>query len=197
MIQPKIQLIIFDAYGVILNGGYPDTMKFLAKKFHRNWRDLYDIFYKQYFNLAAMKKITQKKAWERALYDARIPMSVRDLKKWHYGFMDINEDIHKFIMKIKKQYKILLLSKNTRSQFYEINKKIPLIKKIFGKNIINTWEYNLPKASKKTMNFVFKQYKVKPREVVYIDDQKANLEEPTKMGVHTIFYTNFKQFKNE
>ena len=63
--------------------------------------------------------------------------------------------------------------------------------------MINTWELGLPKASRKTINVITKRFKVKPSEIIYIDDQESNLVEARKMGIKTIFYQNFKQFKKE
>ena len=89
-----------------------------------------------------------------------------------------------------------MLSKNTRSQFVATKKKFPEVWQSFDK-VINTWELGLPKASKKTILTIAKIFKVKPSEIVYIDDQRNNLIEPRKMGVKTIFYQNFEQFKKE
>lgn len=197
MKKSKIKLITFDAYGVCLRGGYPDTCKFLAKKFKRNWKEFYAVLYTKYFNQAALKQISQDDAWLKAIKELNLPISVEDLKKIHYGFMDINKDVFRAIVDLKNKYRVLLLSKNTREQFRDVNKKLPEIKKVFGKNIINTWEYNLPKASKKTTKFICRRFKVKPQETIYIDDQQSNLDASQKLGIKTILYKNFKQFKKE
>lgn len=193
----KIKLIIFDANGVCFNGGYPQTCQWLAKKYHRNWQDLYKIIYKKYFNLAALKKISQQQAWSEAIKETNLPTTVTGIKKIHYGLMSINKSTMNLIEKLKEDYQVVLLSKNTRSQLGDMNKFFPELLQVFGKNIINTWEYNLPKASTETMNFIFNKFKVKSREVVYIDDQDENLLPARALEVNTILFKNFTQANRE
>jgi len=191
-----IKLVIFDAYGVTLTGGFPLTMKALAQRFNRNWEDLQNIFYTKYFNQAAERKITQQQAWELAIKETKLKISIKEIKEIHYSFMNINKDIIPVINKVKKDNKIaILLTKNTREQHNDVNKKLNFTK--YFDDVINTWELNLPKASKETIKYVLKKFNVKSGETIYIDDQENNLQEAKKLGVHTIFYKNLEQFKKE
>lgn len=196
MKKNKIKLIIFDTYGAVLSRGYPDTIGVLAKKFNRNKQELYEVIYKKYFNLAAERKITQKQAWQRPVKELNLPISWQELWQLHLGLFKINQPVFQIAKKLRPEYTTLMLSKNTRSQFAACKKKFPQVWKGFDK-VINTWELGLPKASKKTILEVAKRFKVKPTEMLFIDDQKNNLIEPKKMGVKTIFYQNFNQFKQE
>ena len=111
--------------------------------------------------------------------------------------MGTNKSVLQLANKLKKDYKILLLSKNTRSQFKDVNNKFPELKKVFGKDTMNIWEYNLPKAGKKTIELICKKYNVKPKEILYIDDLQQNLDDPKQLGVKIILYKNFNQIKKE
>ncbi|MDD5031533.1 MAG: PEP-utilizing enzyme [Patescibacteria group bacterium] len=191
-----IRLIILDCYGLVLNEGYPNTAKALAKKFGGNWKNYHDIFYHKYFNLAATRKITQKEAWLLPIKDFNLPISLPEIKKLHYGLMKLNKETVKLNEELNKGgYETLLLSKNTRSQLADVVKKFGF-KKIF-KNIINTWELGLPKASEKTLKLILKRFKVKPEEVIYIDDQENNLVDARGIGIKTILIKNFKDMKKE
>jgi len=88
-----------------------------------------------------------------------------------------------------------LLSKNTPEQFDEALTREHI--RWYFKNIINTLDLKLPKASKATMQYVLKKFKVASEEVVMIDDQDFNLSEAKKLGVHTIYYKSFLQMKRE
>ncbi|MFT4303058.1 MAG: HAD hydrolase-like protein [Candidatus Woesearchaeota archaeon] len=188
-----IKLVIFDAYGVTLEGGYPKTCKEISKKFNLNYEYVYNIVYKKYFNQAAERKITQNQAWNKAIKELEINISVKEIKKVHYSYIRINKKTVNFAKKLK--INTLLLSKNTRSQFYETNKILGFQK--YFKNIMNTWEYNLQKADKKTCLYIIKKFNIKPQEIIYTDDQKENLIEAKKLGINTILFKNFKQFKSE
>jgi len=193
----KIKLIIFDAYGVCLNEGYPNTSKFLAKKYHMNWRIIQNIIYAKYFNLAAIKQISQNTAWQKAIKELGLPLSIAQLKRFHYGLMKTRPKVLKLASDLKKHHAVALLSKNTRQQFRDVNKKFPELKKTFGKNLINAWEHNLPKASNQTVHFLCRRFRIKPRETLYIDDQFDNLKAPKATGVKTILYKNFYHFKKD
>lgn len=190
-----IKLIIFDAYGVFLRGGYPLTMQALGKRFHRDWKELFAVFYTKYFNQAAERKISQQQAWEFAIRETGLPTTVAAIKRVHYGFMDVNPQILSFIRQLSKRYRILLLCKNTRSQFHDACVRIPELQRTFGRHMINTWEHRLSKASPQTIRLVLHRYHVRPREVVYIDDQAINLRASKQLGLHTILYQNFLQFQ--
>jgi FMN phosphatase YigB (HAD superfamily) len=193
----QIELIIFDAYGPILSSGYPNTINELVKRGIKAPKErLYEVIYKKYFNLAAERKITQKKAWQLSVKELNLPMTWQQLRDLHYSLMKINQPVLQIARKARKHYKILLLSKNTRSQFVFCRQKFPVIWRNFDA-AINTWELGLPKASKKTIHEISRRFKVKPTEILFIDDQKSNLVELKKMGGKIIFYQNYKQFKKE
>ncbi|MDD5291403.1 MAG: HAD hydrolase-like protein [Patescibacteria group bacterium] len=191
-----IKLIIFDCYGLVLNEGYPNTAKALAKKFGGRWQDYHKIFYHKYFNLAATRKITQREAWLKSIKHFGLPVSWQEARDLHYNLMKLDKRAVKLNYELNKRgYTTLLLSKNTRSQMADVTKKFGL-KKIF-KNIINTWELNLPKASRGTLDLVLKKFKVKLGEVIYIDDNESNLVDGRRMGIKTILIKDFEKMKKE
>lgn len=191
----KIKLVIFDCYGVTLFGDYPMLCKQLAKRFKRDWKKLHDVFYYKYFNMAAERKITQKQAWILSVKETKLPVSWKVPRDMHKNNWKLNKPVAEFARKLGKETTTLMLSKNTRSQFAETEKKCR--HKQYFKHVVNTWEIGLPKASKKTYNYITKRFKVKPQEIIYIDDQKNNLVEAKKMGIHTILYKSFTQFKKD
>lgn len=190
-----IKLIIFDLSGVILSGGYKDTMKWFAKRYHRNWKELYSIFYTKYFNQAASRTITQTDAWKRAVAEAGLPLHWKLVQEKHYSLMRLNKPLLHLTLRLAERTPFLLLTKNTRSQFRDVNKRFRI--KNYFKNCLNLWELQLPKAGQETYNYLCTRFKVKPQEVVYIDDLSENLVEAKKLRMHTILYQNFKQFKKE
>jgi len=196
MKKNKTKLIIFDCYGLVLNEGYPNTARALVKKFGGSYQKYIDIMYKKFFNMAATRKISQKKAWQKTVEYFNLPLSWSELRDLHYSLIKMDKRVPPLIKNLEnKGYKVLLLSKNTRSQFTYAVQKFNL-KKIF-QNMINTWELNLPKASKKTLRVVMKKFKVRAEEIVYADDQENNLIDARQMGAKTILVKNFRQFKKD
>ncbi|KKQ28175.1 MAG: hypothetical protein US42_C0001G0026 [Candidatus Magasanikbacteria bacterium GW2011_GWC2_37_14] len=87
-----IKLIIFDAYGVVITGGYPFTAKKVAKRFKINEKHAYKIIY-GFFNEAAERKISQKSAWEKAVKALNISITGKELKQIHYSTFGLNKQI--------------------------------------------------------------------------------------------------------
>jgi len=192
----KIKLIIVDLYGVMTTGNYHNICAWLAKKYHRKEKDVYKIVYHKYFNQAAVGDITECKAFVWALRDLNMVEDWRKIRQKHLTYLLLNKQVFNFVLGLQKRgFKILLLSKNVPSQFEDIVKKYQLRK--YLKNIINTYDLGLPKASKETIEYVLKKFKVKPQEVVYIDDQDFNLPIARKIGVKTVLYKNFRDTKKK
>lgn len=189
--RSSIKLIIIDFNGVIVFGNYVVLAKWLAKKYHKKQKHIYNILYHKWFNLAAEGKITEKEFFENALKELGFPLSWRVARSQYMSAVKTNKPLIKYLIDLQKNgYKILILSKNVPSQFNE-GVKISGIRKYF-KNLINTYDLGLPKASRKTIKLVLKKFRVKPEEAVYVDDQDFNLVEAKKLGVKTIYYKSFR-----
>jgi HAD superfamily hydrolase (TIGR01509 family) len=196
MIKSKIKLIIVDYYGVLTLGSYKETCLWLAKKYKMDFNHVYSIVYHKYFSPAALGKITEKQSFELPIKELGLKESWRELRKKHMSFQRKNKPVFNYVLKLQRAgFTIALLSKNTPEQFSEALKKIGTRK--YFKNIINTFDLKLPKFSVKTIKYILKKFKVKPEEAMMIDDQDFNLVEASKLGVKTIYYKNFKQFKKE
>ena len=169
-----IKLIIIDFYGVMTTGSYRDTCRWIAKKYKLNYEHVYDVIYHKYFNMAALGKITEPQSFAFAARELGLKETWQQLRKLHLSFQKLNKPVFNLCRDLQKQgFKILLLSKNTPGQFRWAMKKFQ-IRKHF-KNVINTFDLKLPKASAKTIRYVLKKFKVRAQEVIMIDDQDFNL----------------------
>jgi len=191
----KIKLIIFDAYGVVLKGGFPPTCRYLSKCFHIPYQKVFAVVYTKWFNMAAERKITQEQAWRGAIKELGIHITWRELHHRHMAQMKLNLPVIRLAKKLRQDYKTLILSKNTRMQFRDgvIKLKVPL----YFDYLINTQNLGLPKASLKTMRYVMHRFNVNKEQMLYIDDQEINLTVARQMRIRTIFYRNFNQFRRE
>lgn len=195
MVKSNIKLIVFDAYGVVLNGGYPTTMKALAKKFNRSYDELYAIFYKKYFNMATENKIDEIESWKKPIEELNLPTDWQEVYEIHFSNIKINKSVINFAAKLRKNYQVVMLSKNTKMQFEEALKRFEL-KKYFD-DVLNTQDWNTTKTEPKAYEIVIEKFGVKPEEIIYIDDMEIHTEVAKKVGLNTIHYKNFKQFNKE
>lgn len=192
----KIKLIAIDFYGVLLKGSYVDTCRWIARKYRLPYEYCYHVVYHKYFAQAALGKITEKESFALAAAELGLKEDWRALRARHISFQKLNQPVFNLCRRLQQAgYKLLLLSKNTHEQFDEALRR-EHIRRYF-KHIINTLDLKLPKASPATMKHVLRKFKVKPSEVVFIDDQDFNLVAAQKMGVKTILYKNFSQSRSE
>lgn len=194
MNKTKVKLLIIDLYGVMSHGSYKDTARWIGKKYHLYPDDVYAIMYHKYFEKAVMGKIPERRAFYETCKALKLQETWSELRTKHLSFQRLNQAVFVLCKNLqKKGYKIVILSKNTPSQF-RYTLKIFKLRKHF-KNIINTFDLRLPKASPKTLKYLMKKFKVTPEEIVMTDDQDFNLVSPKKLGVKTILYKNFPNFK--
>lgn len=194
--RDKIGLVIVDFYGVMTRGSYKDTCQWLSKKYGISYKKLYEIIYHKYFSRATLGKITEKESFELPIKELGLRETWQQLRKKHLSFQILNKPVFDFCRQLqRKGFKILLLSKNTPPQFEYAMRKMK-IRRDF-KNIINTFDLKFPKASPKTISVILKKFRLRPEEVVMTDDQDFNLAAPKRLGVKTILYKNFLQFKRD
>jgi len=188
----KIKLLVVDLYGVMTVGNYWNTCRYLARKYKMDVNYLYDIVYHKYFNNACLGRISERDAFVKTIKELQLKETYQGLRDKHMSFQKINQSVLSLMLRLKKDYKIVLLSKNVPSQFKEVIKKYNLDKQF---KAINTFTLKLDKKDSRVISYVLDKYKVKPSEVVMIDDQEFNLKEPEKIGVKTVHYKNFSDFR--
>ncbi len=107
-----IKLIIFDCYGLVMNKGYSNTSRALAKRYGGHWQNYQKIMYDIYVNKTVVRKITQKEAWQRTVSDLNLPIAWQELRKLHYNLMKIDKRVVKINKELsKKGYKIYYYQK--------------------------------------------------------------------------------------
>lgn len=192
----KIKLFLFDFTGVVVSGGHFWMAKKMGRRFRRDPKELYAVFYTKYFNLLAVKKVTEKESWTKPIAELRLPLGWQEARKIYLDSHKLKTQVVKLADTLRSQgYRVVLLSKNHRP-YLEHEKKQFHLKKHF-EVIINTQDLNLPKMSPATLQYVLKRFKVKPGEIIYIDDQEANLTPAAKNGVHTILFTTFPEVQRK
>ncbi|MFA6514406.1 MAG: HAD family hydrolase [Patescibacteria group bacterium] len=190
-----IKLIVIDLYGVMSLGSYRDTCEWLCKKYGFDYEYCYKIVYHKYFCQAATRKISEKQATDLTAKELGIKESGAELLAKHLSFQHLNKQVFKWaLMRKQEGYKILLLSKNTPGQFRYAMKKFALANHF---EATNTYYLNIDKKSPETARYILKKYKLRPDEVLMIDDQDFNLIHPQKIGLNIILYKNFIDFSKK
>ncbi|MFZ2189613.1 MAG: HAD-IA family hydrolase [Candidatus Magasanikiibacteriota bacterium] len=190
-----IKLILSDLTGVVIIGGHKKLCKLLADKYNLDSDKLYAVIYTEYFNKFATNQISEEKAYSEPIKIFGLKETVQELTDMYLHTHTINQPMVDLFKSLKNNYNLVLLTKNYKPYLDWEIKEFGL-KEIFSE-FINTSEINLPKASRETLNYVLNKFKLKPEEILYIDDQEENLVDAREMGFKTIFYQDFEQVKNE
>lgn len=196
MTQSTIKLIIVDLYGVLTRGTYRDTCRWLARRYRRDITRLHDVLYFKYFTLASLGKITEQQSFTLAIRELNLPLGWRTLRRKHLSFQRLNLSVFRYCRSLQRRgYTVVLLTEKTRPQLAATIKKLSLER--YFPVIINTLDLRLPKASAQTIRRVLQRFQVQPAEAVMVDEQAANLAGAKALGVKTVHYKNFKQFRRE
>ena len=172
-----IKMVVFDFTGVIVSGGHKSLCKKLGEVYNLPTAKVYEHFYTRYFNDFCLSKIGEKEAWQKPMDELGIKVDWRELRdKYYLSSHRANRPLLRWAMKLRKKYRLVILSKNVPKYFREERRQFGL-DKIFHA-AINTADLNLPKASPKTIQYVLDNYHLRPQETVYMDDQEANLLAP-------------------
>ena len=106
-----------------------------------------------------------------------------------------NKPLIGLIRKLKKKYKIAVLSNTGAPHINYLEKKYNIFS-IFDAKIYS-YKVKQRKPGKEIYNLTLKRLSVKPSEAVFIDDRIENVEGAKKLGIHGIHFKNNKQFLRE
>lgn len=189
-----MKAIIFDWYGVCVES-FIETLSNEINKKSGVSKKLIKKHYQKYelpFVLGKIKGIDILKNIFKELKVNENP------KNYGYIFTylsKLNKKIFDLAKKLNKNYKTALLSDNFSQMTKTIRKKIKLNN--YFDFVIFSNEVNLTKTKDKIYKLAFKKLKVKPEEIVLIDDNIKNIRIANKFGVKGILFKNITNLKND
>jgi putative hydrolase of the HAD superfamily len=191
-----IKAIIFD-YGKVIGNDPSDYIyKAVSKEFKISKDKIRDEFFKFIFPLEK-GKIPEKIFWKKFAENLKIA-NYRKLRKiWIEEFQkhaEIDKKVLSLIHKLKNYYRLCLLSNN--AIFYQKPSLTTLLKKNFS-TIIYSFKIKMRKPENIIYLYTLKKLNLKPEECLIIDDDESKLSYPKKLGMKTIHFKSFLQFKDD
>ncbi|MBU4246327.1 MAG: HAD family phosphatase [Nanoarchaeota archaeon] len=98
----------------------------------------------------------------------------------------VNEKMLALSEKLRKNYKVGIITDNTKARFGAIVDEFRLREKFDA--IILSADVGSTKKEERIFKVALDALKVKPEECVFIDNSKKNLEIPARMGFKTLFF---------
>lgn len=174
-----IKIIAYDFVGVLVNEKDIELSD-LESKFENIFGDNYSDF--DYLNIA--KKIIEE--------DSIIIKTTKDLINKLYQIKD------KYLFeKVKASYPTIkqIIATNHISYIRDYIKKN--FNQKFLDDIIISSEIHKIKPNNNFYNFILNKYKIKPEELLFIDDNKINIESAIELGIQTILVNKNTNLENE
>lgn len=114
------------------------------------------------------------------------------LKKFGQG--DLNQELLSIIKKLKKKYKIFILSNNSEPTYNSIMESE--IKNLFDK-ILFSYQVGIKKPNKKFFDKLLENTNLSYDNCLFIDDREDICDAAKKYGFNTIVFRNNEQLKKE
>ena len=188
-----IKATIFDFGNVICNFDNNIFIERISKYTEKNKEELHDII----FNSSELMKkyetglISSEEFFNEAVERCSLSITKQEFIK---AFTDIFTPIpttFELIKKLKKRYKIALLS-NTNEWDFEYGIKTTEIFPLFDA-VTLSFEVKSKKPEEKIYRDVLNKLKLKPEECVFIDDIQEFVESANKIGMRGIHYTSYEK----
>ncbi len=184
-----IKAIIFDFGGVFSNyGSFAPFVKETASKYNKDQDEFYKILRKNYQS-ARINEISGEQFWKNvAKY---LGIGSKQLRKECRSFFGFNEEVKKLAVKLKKRYKLGILSNHIEDWFNLEIKKHKL--KDLMDAIVVSYEEKMFKPNKAFYLIITKRLNIKPKECIFIDDQLPNLKSADELGMKVVHFKNISQ----
>ena len=191
-----IKLIVFDLGGVIIEPGFlAPILEKLSVSVGKTPFDLHE-FIRAKWNEWKIGKINEEQFFGAFLDKAKISLDLlEEAKKVFYDFYSANLPVIKLIRRLKKNYKIALLS-NISKAWFELEKKRFNLNELFD-FIVTSFEEKIAKPHKRIYEALINKSGFKSQEIVFIDDRKKNLEAAKQFGMKTILFKSFEELVKE
>lgn len=189
----RIKAIIFDYGGVLSKEvSFRPFSKAYALKFGVNPKEFHKII-KDNWIPALVDKISSKLFWQN-LSDF-LKTDNKTLRKDCMGFFGVRPEVLELIKKLKKNYKLGLLSNQIEDWLEEVIKEKKL-NKVFDE-IVTSYKSKIAKPDISIFKEIIKKLDTKATECIYIDDIEENISKAKELGMRPILFKNYKQLKEE
>ncbi|MBW2999921.1 HAD family phosphatase [Candidatus Woesearchaeota archaeon] len=190
-----ITTLIFDWGGVLTVGRHTAAIiKILEKEYDRNLNDEYDIIDGS-INLLDLAEINSKEFCLR-MKEADIEINEEKMSNVFADAINHNQDIIDLIKKLRKNYKIILLSNNNLPTVNALKSNHKQVLDLFDK-IYFSFELKISKPDRRFFEHVVKDANLNVDECLFIDDKEKNIKASEEFGIKGIVFENCKQLEKE
>lgn len=109
-----------------------------------------------------------------------------------FNYFELNEELLEYLKTLKEKYEMRIFTTDIIQNDPLIREKIdPIFSKIYSAS-----ELGISKKDPQSYEYILKDLKNNPDEVLFIDDTPGNLEAAKEVGLQTYLYTNNEELIN-
>ena len=187
-----IKAVVFDFGGVYFT--YSRERRLKAFKKLKKPEKLLDIAWEKYIDDYNRGKLSEAEFWKKFKGVLEIEVSNKKLREITLSIFKPIKCVHKIVKELRKKFKVGLLTDQTN--WLDILDKKYGIYKNFDEIVISC-RIGAIKPEKKMYLAMLKKLKVKPSEVVFVDDDMINVKAAEKLGMKVILFKNCSQLRRE
>lgn len=181
-----IKALIFDFAGVIGSEGY----SLWTKEKKDQGIESESNFFKDMSDAADRGKISTREYSQKLA--KKVGITSNNVWKEISNKIKINDELLSLIEKLKKKYKIGLLSNYNHVWLNELISKYEL-EKYFDSQVVSSI-YKVAKPEKKIYQISLDLLKIKPEEAIFFDDRQINVNGGKNAGINSFLFTNNQKF---
>lgn len=148
------------------------------------------------WNEHASGKCSELKYWKNVSKSLKIsPKQAIEIKKMLYSYPEPKKDTAKLVKKLKKNYRIAVISSHIPGWIKALENKYKMSKEFHEMHY--SYDHGIDKPSAELFKRAVKKMSVKPHDCIVIDDYKEFLDAVKKTGAKTILFKNAKQAEKQ
>lgn len=185
-----INAIIFDFGGVLIDFREEYYYKYLSKKYNIN----YNLLKKTFNALLSKMELGDMKLDELLIIISKKFNITKNQIEWSSSFKKMakrNNKMINLVKKLRKNYKIYLLSNISKTRYLEgLKDFLKEDSHIFNEKFASCY-IHLRKPDKKIYKYVLEKIKLNAKETIFIDDRIENITSANSVGMHGIKFTDY------
>lgn len=194
----EIKGVIFDYGGVISHPQNKDCIKRMLQLLNCNDPELFDNLYYKYRHEYDLGIFDGAMFWTKVIEDFGLEPSDGLIKQLHeqdvLSWTEINQEILECIATLRNnQIKLAILSNMPPNVLEEIHQKFKWLNQFDA--CIFSCELGKVKPNPDIYRYCLDRLGLKPNEAVFIDDTSKNITGAENVGLNTIWYQNYPEFK--
>lgn len=191
-----IKAVIFDLGNVIVKVDRTGLYKEWAEKSNKSVKEIIDY----YANLKARSafekgRLIPKEFYQEIVKEIGLKMSFGEFKKSYCNIFSLNENVAKAIKKLKKHYRLVLLSNTDKLHFEYVKKRFKIV------NIFDGYVLSYDVGRRKPNPLIFteaiKKCKTLPFNSMYFDDIPEFIIIARLMGVKAYRFKDYKKMMQD